>query len=63
MFGDINNSESCVARGGLYRVWIRAREGQHPPLVSLWIDPTMKAFEPQADESSSPLTVGSIVAE
>ena len=62
MFGDINNSESYVARGGLYRVWIRAREGQHPPLVSIWIDPTMKAFEPRADENSSLLPVAPIVA-
>ncbi len=62
MFGDINNSESYVTRGGLYRVWIRAHEGQHPPLVSIWVDPTMKAFEPRADESSSLLPVASIVA-
>lgn len=45
MFDAINNFENAVARRGLYRVWIRAHEGENAALISLWIDPVMGAFE------------------
>jgi hypothetical protein len=46
MFNEINNIENIVSRRGLYRVWTRAREGRHAPLISIWIDPAMTCFEP-----------------
>jgi hypothetical protein len=47
MFNAISNIENIVSRRGLYRVWIRAHEGQHAPLVSIWMDTAMTCFEPQ----------------
>jgi hypothetical protein len=32
-------------QGGLYQVWIRAGRGPNGPLVSVWIDPQMRAYE------------------
>lgn len=47
MFNEMNTLSNFVNRKGLYRVWIRANEAQGAPLVSIWIDPEMRAFEPQ----------------
>jgi hypothetical protein len=63
MFNDINNFESLAARGGLYRVWIRAHEGQHPSLVSVWIDPAMAAFEPRGAKEACDSAVVSAAAD
>jgi hypothetical protein len=53
MFDFINNRKdsgrnSSVPRPGLYCVWIRAREGEDAPLIQVWIDPSMAAFDSQA---------------
>lgn len=45
---DANYFENAPARRSLYRVWIRAHEGENAALVSIWIDPAMRAFEPSA---------------
>lgn len=45
---DANCFENAAARRGLYRVWIRAHEGENAPLISVWIDPAMRAFEASA---------------
>jgi hypothetical protein len=50
MFNEINNFEKLETRRGLYCVWIRAHEGQHAPLVAIWIDPAMTAFTPPAHD-------------
>jgi hypothetical protein len=52
MFDTISNFENAVARRGLYRVWIRAHEGENAALISVWIDPAMKAFDPSAEEQA-----------
>ena len=57
----INSFESFGARQGLYRVWIRAHEGQHAPLVSIWIDPQMRAFEEPRTEGTRDHAVNSFV--
>lgn len=41
----IKNSESFAACPGLYRVWVPLRDDGSTPLVSIWIDSTMTAFE------------------
>jgi hypothetical protein len=53
-----NNSESCTARSGLYRVWVPLRDDGRVPLVSIWIDSTMAAFEvrPQQEDIGLPET-------
>jgi hypothetical protein len=45
------NSESLIARRGLYRVWVPLRDDGKAPLVSIWIDSTMAAFEPQLQQT------------
>lgn len=58
-----NNSifSNLLNRRGLYRVWIRANEAENAPLVSVWIDPEMRAFEAQIqtarDLPTSPVLV------
>lgn len=47
MFNSTNTLLNFANRQGLYRVWIRANEAQDAPLVSIWIDPEMRPFEPQ----------------
>jgi hypothetical protein len=42
-----NNSEKFTARSGLYRVWVPLHDDGRPPLISIWIDPAMTAFEVQ----------------
>jgi hypothetical protein len=39
------NTNILESRRGLYMAWIRAHEGPDAPLVSVWIDPDMTAFE------------------
>jgi hypothetical protein len=40
-----NNFEELITQRGLYRVWVPLREGNREGLVSIWIDPAMRAFE------------------
>jgi hypothetical protein len=42
---------NSALRQDLYRVWIRAHEGPNAPLVSIWIDPAMRAFEASLAET------------
>ena len=41
-----NSVENMISSRGLYCVWLETQEGDVTRLVSLWIDPLMKAFEP-----------------
>jgi hypothetical protein len=45
------NPESLIARRGLYRVWVALHDDGKAPLVSIWIDSTMAAFEPQLQQT------------
>lgn len=44
------NSKICFGNGnthrGLHRVWLQTYENGKPRLVSIWIDPAMRVFEP-----------------
>jgi hypothetical protein len=41
-----NSVQNMISNRGLYRFWLETQEGDITRLVSLWIDPLMKAFEP-----------------
>ena len=47
-----NNFENRAARPGLHRVWMPLHDDGRAPLISIWIDPTMTAFEPQPHQES-----------
>ena len=40
--------KNSVPRPSLYCVWIRAHGGENPPLIRVWIDPSMSMFDSQA---------------
>lgn len=65
MFKDTRNFDSLAPHHGLYCMWIRPHLGERAPLVSIWIDPEMRAFEAQVarEPCSSPVSpvVGSEV--
>lgn len=42
-----NNFANCTTRTGLYRVWVPLHDDGRAPLISIWINPTMTAFEQQ----------------
>ena len=42
-----SNFEKSTAGSGLYRVWVPLRDDGRAPLISIWIDPLMTAFERQ----------------
>jgi hypothetical protein len=46
----VNNFENFTVRPGLYRVWVPLRDDGRVPLVSIWIDSTMTAFEPHPQQ-------------
>jgi hypothetical protein len=45
-----NNHRNPGARQSLYCVWIVASEQPNAPLVRVWIDPAMRAFESEFQE-------------
>jgi hypothetical protein len=47
MFNKISSLSTLENRRRLYRVWIHANEAENAPLVSVWIDREMRAFETQ----------------
>ena len=49
MFRYIYNPEKGAVRRGLYCVWVPVREGNRDRLISIWIDPAMRAFETQGE--------------
>lgn len=52
------NFAGFINRTGLYRVWVPLRDDGKGPLIAIWIDPAVTAFEPEAREN--PATVSSI---
>ncbi|HWZ57055.1 MAG TPA: hypothetical protein VNZ63_13355 [Verrucomicrobiae bacterium] len=48
MFDFKNYTENSATRPGIYCVWIPACPGKETPLIRVWIDPSMSAFESQA---------------
>jgi hypothetical protein len=59
----INNSRNFTERRGLYCVWVRARNDGNAPLVSIWIDPTMAAFDPCQESGELTGISGGTVSE
>jgi hypothetical protein len=61
-----NNFEKFTARSGLYRVWVPLHDDGRAPLISIWIDPAMTAFERQQrheDVEFSGVSDGTIAEE
>jgi len=48
----VKNSENFTVRSGLYRVWVPLHDDGKLPLVAIWIDPTMSAFEPEPQQEA-----------
>jgi hypothetical protein len=55
------NFAGFINRMGLYRVWVPLRDDGKGPLISIWIDPAMAVFQP--DARKYPETVSSIGEE
>lgn len=51
MFKSGNLLQEFVTKQALYCVWIRASETPAAPLVSVWVDSEMHAFEGPGDEA------------
>jgi hypothetical protein len=49
MFNNNSIFPDFADRRDLYRVWIRANGLDKAPLVSIWIDPKMSAFESEME--------------
>jgi hypothetical protein len=42
-----------AAYSGLYRVWVPLRDDGKSPLISIWIDPSLCAFESCSEEKGT----------
>jgi len=56
MFDSDNASQNFVTSQGLYCVWIRATETPGAPLIAVWMDTKMRAFN-AVDDGSACLTM------
>jgi hypothetical protein len=65
MFRTENTSQGLATRQALYCVWIPANGTPGAPLVSVWMDSMMRAFECQVEEAkeTSAASVGLGLAE
>lgn len=45
-----SNFENLTTRSGLHRVWVPLRDDGESPLISIWVDPTFRAFKPCVEE-------------
>jgi len=57
MIGSKKNVNSMTERPSLYCVWIKSNDAPDAPLVSLWIDPRMRAFAGLGDEQDARTTL------
>ena len=57
-----SNFEEIIIHKGLYRVWVPLCEGNRERLVSIWIDPAMRAFESQGESRTGDATQESTIA-
>jgi hypothetical protein len=44
-----------TAFSGLYRVWVPLRDDGKSPLISIWIDPSLQAFQSRAEDKGAAL--------
>jgi len=47
-----NNFEKLIISRGLYRVWVPLHNDGKAPLISIWVDPSMGAFEPRGEKEA-----------
>ncbi len=47
-----NNFEELIIHSGLYRVWVPLHNDGKAPLISIWVDPSMGAFEPRGEKKT-----------
>ena len=47
MCNSTNELMNGITPRGLYRVWLQTYDNRTPHLVSVWIDPALRAFEPR----------------
>ena len=59
----INNSANCRERRGLYCVWVPAHNDGNAPLISIWMDPKMTAFDPRQESGELTGLSGGTVSE
>ena len=62
MFNTKKTLQRFASRRPLYCVWIRAKEAADAPLVSIWIDPEMRAFEASAADMPYNPSIAPVVA-
>ena len=53
MFETDNASQNFITTPNLYCVWIRANETREAPLIAVWVDSRMRAFEAEENEAGS----------
>jgi hypothetical protein len=58
-----NNHKNVDERQSLYCVWIAASEQPNGPLVSVWIDPAMRAFERELQKTNCQAPMAASVAQ
>jgi hypothetical protein len=47
-----NNFEELILHRGPYRVWVPLHDDGKAPLISIWVDPAMSAFEPRGEKKA-----------
>ncbi len=47
-----NNFEELIIHSGLYRVWVPLHDDGKAPLISIWMDSAMGAFEPRGEKKA-----------
>jgi hypothetical protein len=52
MFETDNAAQNFITTPNLYCVWIRANETPGAPLIAVWVDSKMRAFEAEGNEGS-----------
>lgn len=62
MFRTDKVSQNFVTTSDLYCVWIRANETPGAPLVAVWVDSKMRAFEAE-ENGSAPVVADCPAAE
>jgi len=48
----VNIFEELILHRGLYRVWVPLHDDGKAPLISIWVDPAMGAFESRGEKKT-----------
>ena len=63
MFDILTNRNKTMPGRGLYSVWIRADQTENAPLLRIWIDPSLKAFESGANDEAPAAALAPVFPE